>query len=296
MEINELIQKLKTEIKQTQNDAEQARSLERLKEIARVYKGDDEIISSFEIAERLKQGDDEFKILVGCSKFDNILKGFRLKQLITISGITKHGKTSFCIWLTTKMREFNPLWFPLEEGADELIVKFLERGEEPPLFYTPKSSQLYDLKWIEAKIIESIAKYGTKVVFIDQLDFMISSVGENHHLKIAEAMRDIKQIAKKWNIIIFLICHLKKAKLDTNPDLNDLRGSGSIAQESDTVIIIWRETKREKGEVLISNNTNVSIQANRRIGKTGNVRMVFQYGKFTETDHIPEHQNLDEVF
>jgi replicative DNA helicase len=80
----------------------------------------------------------------------------------------------------------------------------------------------------------------------------------------------------------FIIAHLKKTRLDTAPDLEDLRDSSFIAQESDTVIMLWRESKRERGEVTITNNVTLSVQANRRTGKTGNVQMVFKEGKFYE--------------
>jgi replicative DNA helicase len=69
-----------------------------------------------------------------------------------------------------------------------------------------------------------------------------------------------------------------------NPTLESLKGSSSIAQEADTVILLWRETKREKGEIIITNNTNISVQANRRSGTTGNVKMVYNNGHYTEID------------
>lgn len=283
-DIGQLIKNIEIEIQQTQNGLQKTESLERLKEIYLTYKGDDEIISSLELAEEIKNEKEEYKILTGWSGFDNTVGGFRLGQVIAISGITKHGKTSFCIDLTNKIQEEKPVWFPLEEGAKELIRKFLERGEQPPIFYTPRNVKLYNVKWIEMKIIESIAKNGSKIVFIDQLDFIVSLAGDDHHLRVGQTMRELKRLAVKWNVVIVLLCHLRKTRLDANPDLDDLKGSGSIAQESDTVIILWRETIRKNNEVVITNNTNVSVQANRRCGKTGNIKMVFKDGHFLEED------------
>jgi len=120
------------------------------------------------------------------------------------------------------------------------------------------------------------------VVFIDQLDFIVSLQGESHALRVSQTMRDLKGIAKKWNVVIFIICHLSKAKMDTQPTLEDLKGSSSIGQEADTVILLWRESKRENGRMVITNNLNVSVQANRRTGRTGNVQMVYEDGKFLE--------------
>jgi replicative DNA helicase len=107
---------------------------------------------------------------------------------------------------------------------------------------------------------------------------------------IAKTMRELKGLAKKWDILIFTVCHLQKAKMDSQPTLEDLRGSSSIGQEADTVILLWREMKKEGGQVIISNNVNVSIQANRRYGSTGNVKFVYDNGKFTEKEWETEAQ------
>jgi len=197
--------------------------------------------------------------------------------------------TSYAVDLTSRLKDFNPLWFPFEEGAEELIQKFLDRGEDAPLFYTPRTMKQNQLKWLEDKIVESIAKYGTRIVFIDHLHFIVPFTTNRQDLAIGNVMRLLKQIATKWNIVIFLMAHLKKVKSDTQPSIDDLRDASWIGQESDTVMIIWRQTKRNRdGEVVITNNTNISVQANRRTGKTGNVKMVFLDGKFFEQEWADE--------
>ena len=104
-------------------------------------------------------------------------------------------------------------------------------------------------------------------------------------------MRDLKAIAKKWNVVVFIICHLTKAKLDTQPTLEDLRGSAAIGQESDTVVLLWRESTRVDGQVVITDNVNISIQKNRRYGKTGNVKMVYENGRFIEREWMSEAED-----
>lgn len=284
MDIKKLIASLETEIKQTQAGIQQVESLERLKEVASIYDGEDKVIPFSDLVAKIKLNKDEEKVLSGWSGLDDILGGFRLQQVIAVSALTKSGKTSFLMDLTTRIQDYHPLWFPFEESAEELIRKYIERGEEPPLAFTPEVQKVNSIEWIESKIIESIAKYNTRVVFIDHLDYVVPFTSEQHHLAIAKTMRDLKGIAKKWNIIIFLIVHLQKAKMDTQPTLEDLRGSSSIGQEVDTAILLWREMKRELGQVIITDNVNVSVQANRRTGKTGNVKMQYSNGKFLEQD------------
>lgn len=282
--IDKIIIKLQNEIVKTQKIGEQANSLVRLKEIAKVYRGEDRIIPFSEIADRIRNEKEETRVMSGFKGLDDLLKGFRPQQLIVVSALTKSGKTQFCMDLTCKMREQNPLWFPFEESAEELIRKFLERKEEPPHAFTPENMTGKAIEWLESKIVESIAKYDTKIVFIDQLDFIVSMLGENHALNVGQTMRDLKGLAKKWNVIIFIICHLTKTRMDTQPTLEDLKGSSSIGQEADTVILLWRESKRHNREMVITDNVNVSVQANRRTGKTGNVKMVYENGKFIEKE------------
>jgi replicative DNA helicase len=258
MGVEDIIKNLEQEIVQTQKGVEQAESLERLKEVAKVYNGEDKVIPFEDIVQKIKKGDNEEKIMSGWQGLDDILKGFRYQQLIVVSALTKSGKTSFLMDLTTRIQEYHPLWFAFEESAEELIRKYVDRGEEPPRAYTPEITRGNAMDWLESKIVEAIAKYNTRIVFIDHLDFVVSFKAENHHLNIAQAMRDLKGLAKKWNIVIFLVAHLTKAKMDTQPTIEDLRGSASIGQEADTVILLWRETKREDGQVVITDNVNVS--------------------------------------
>lgn len=282
--IDLILKNLENEIVKEQKGQEQADGLLRLKEIAKVYHGEDKVIPFSDIVARISQGDDELKIMSGWQGLDDLLKGFRLQQLVCVSAQTASGKTSFLMDMTTRLKDYNPLWFPFEESSDELVRKFVERGQEPPHAFTPENMTASTMEWLENKIVEAIAKYDSKVVFIDQLDFIVPFIGENHHLAIAKTMRDLKGLAKKWNVVIFIICHLSKVKMDSQPTMEDLRGSASIGQETDTVILLWRETKREAGQVIISNNVNISVQKNRRYGKTGNVKMVYENGRFLEQE------------
>lgn len=293
-DIKSIISRLENEIKQTQKDLVQAESLSRLKEIAKVYKGEDKLVSFEKIADRIRNEKEEVKFMSGFGGLDNLLKGFRPQQLIVVSALTGSGKTSFLMDMTGKMKEMNPLWLPFEEGAEELVRKFLERGEEPPRAFTPDNMTSSTLEWIESKIVESIAKFDTKIVFIDQLDFIVPMKGSDHHLNVGLTMRTLKDIAKKWHVVIFIICHLTKAKMADQPTIEDLKGSSSIGQEADSVILLWRKTKQEGKSLIVTDDVNVSVQKNRRHGKTGNVKMQFENGHFIEYDW--EHNEPKEEY
>jgi replicative DNA helicase len=289
MNIREFIINLQKEIKKQEGVVEQEKRLEQLKEKARKYEGDDQVISSEEFIKKIKSRPEEEKLKTGFRDLDYILDGFRLNQLITLCGPTKTGKTTFAMELTIRMKEHNPMWIPFEEGAEELIAKFLDRKEQPPQFYTPEHLTSKTINWIEQKIVESIAKYNTKVVFIDHLHFIVPFTVERHDLAVGRTMRELKGLAKRWNVCIFILAHLKKTKLTEQPTLEDIRDSSFVAQESDTVMMIWRRSKRVNGKMEITNDSGLSIQANRRTGKTGNIEMVFKDGRFLEKAWEVEH-------
>lgn len=298
-EIDKLIEDLGKEITQSEDDAYREDALLRLQHIALAYHGADKVISSHDLWEEVKNRPEEPKMHTGFKGLDKILDGFRPKQLVILSGITKHGKTTFAIELSVRLKEQKPLWLTFEEPAEDIIQKFVERNEEIPLFFTPQRNELYDLGWIEKKIIESIAKFGSKIVFIDHLGFVVRrEYQESQEQATARTVRAFKTMAKKWNVVIVLLCHLVKIEIDTHPNLEDLKDSSAIAQEADTVMFLWRATKKKRKtkEVVITNAAYLSVQANRRTGRTGYIKLYFMDGRYEEKnwdeDMIFESQNI----
>lgn len=297
--VEQIIKDLQEDIVKTQDGHQQAESLSRLKEIALKYKGEDRVVSFDQIAADMASRPEELRIMSGWNDLDSILGGFRPQQLIVVSALTKSGKTSWLMDLTSRISSYSPLWFPFEESAEELVRKFVERGHEIPKAFSPQAlrqGHLTMMQWIESKIVESIAKHGSRIVVIDQLDFIVPFSGDNHSLRVGEAMRSCKSLAKKWDVVVFLICHLVKARMDAQPTLEDLKGSSSIAQEADTVILLWRESNRINGQMVTTNNVNVSVQANRRTGSTGNVKMSYIDGRFLEKDWKGMDDGADDDF
>jgi replicative DNA helicase len=233
------------------------------------------------------------KIYSGLKELDEILGGFTPSQVIVIAAQTKSGKTSFCMELTIQMADQHPVWLPFEEPADELIQKFIDRGEEPPVFYTPQKLVPKNIEWVEQRIIEAQAKFDSKIMFIDHLSFLTGMSMERQDLLIGETMRGLKTMANKWGMIIVLISHLRKTRMTDLPNLEDLRDSSYVAQEADTVIMLWRKTERsERGKMEIGDMTTISVQANRRTGRTGNFRRKYEKGRFTEVTNYYDEEDM----
>ena len=292
MNTKELLNSLENEIKTMQNDAAKQAALMRVQEMAKNYEGEDKVVSSLDLYQDLKDNPPAPGLPTGIAGLDQILGGLSTKHLVVLSGVTKHGKTSLALYIANQMGSEKPMMLLFEESAQELILKYIDRDQEPPLFYTPQRVKDRTLSWIESKIVESKAKYGSKVIFIDHLEFIRPERAQRQSNDFSRTneldsiVYAIKELAQKWNVVVVLLCHLVKAEIDKHPNLQDLRGTAAIAQVADTVMFIWRETKKDRktGAITITNLTNLSVQANRRTGKTGNIKLVYGDGRYVEED------------
>lgn len=284
-EIDKLIASLGKEIEKTQVDSTREDQMLRLRRVAEQYEGEDRQAHTDELLSAAKEKAEEKVIPTGYKGLDVILKGFIPGQLIVMSAATKSGKTTFCMELTDRMKAENPMWLSFEEGIDELLIKFEEGHKTYPHLYAPLQMKGNTLEWVEKKIVEAKVKFDTRLVFIDHLHFIVPFTSERQDLAIGQAMRELKRMAREWGVVIVLIAHIKKTRVDRSPTLEDLRDSSFVAQEADTVIMLYRHAFRDdEGDMSVTNNVNVSVLANRRTGKTGNVKMVYEGGKFMEKE------------
>ncbi|HZE87627.1 MAG TPA: DnaB-like helicase C-terminal domain-containing protein [Methylomirabilota bacterium] len=284
MDTKALLNSLEKEIRNNENSLQQDQQLLRLQSIAAQYEGDDRVISTTELLEEIKNTPIKEKFFSGFKDLDIKMEGFVTGENIFLTGITKHGKTSFCMELSVRFREQNPLWLSFEERAIDLLRKFHSKTGEYPLFFTPRKNERPNLEWIETKIVEAKAKFDSKVVFIDHIGFLSDAErgkDDTEASRLERISRTIHSLAVKWDVLIFLMGHLTKVRSDQNPDIENIKGSSAMAQESDLTMLIWRKTHREGEKVIIENVTNLSLQANRR-GQTGNIEFIYRGGHFLE--------------
>lgn len=284
MKIPELIASLEKEIRNESKTLEQETALLRLKDIAKTYEGDDRVVSSEELVEMVRLMPVKEKFHTGFETLDKKMDGFVTGESIFLTGITKHGKTSMCMELSARFEKQNPLWLSFEERAIDLLRKFHEKTGTFPKFFTPRQNERPDLDWVEKKIVEAKAKYDSKIVFIDHIGFLADAErgkDDTEASRLERISRGIHSLAVKWDVLILLMGHLTKVRSDQNPDIENIKGSSAMAQESDLTILLWRRTIRNNGKVEIGNETNLSLQANRR-GQNGNIEFVYSKGRFQE--------------
>lgn len=280
--VQELIKKISGEREETKKALYDAEGLVRLQEIAKEYNGEFKLIWSDDLLKEIQSRPHVPLHKTGLVKLDALIGGFREQQLITISAHSKHGKTAMGLFLVEQLATLNPVMIPLEQSNEELVQQRFDNGYSIPRFLSPSrlASQV-TVDWIEQRVVEGIAKHNTRLVLIDHLGYIddFGSDGrykkENLAYRIEMIMKGLKNVAKKWNIIILLLVHISQADEAKPPTLQDLKGSSSILQESDMVMMLWRKSTAKAKVRVYENKTMISILANRRTGKNGNIGLEF---------------------
>lgn len=278
---------IESQLKALEEESASKEEVERVEQMALEYAGEDRVIDTetyLEAMEKLRGGE-SFKIFSGLPQLDYIIEGFWEGNVCIISGPTKEGKTTFCQTLTMKFAAEGKgvLWLPFDTPGEELIQRF----SEPVKFYLPKkNAAVKDLNWVEQKIIEGIAKYDTRVVFIDHLGSLVHTgmTNANYATYLQHIMVKLKEIAIKWRVVIFLNHHINKIPTDQPPMLSNLKDSSGVAQEADQVLMIWRRKKRTDQGVEYGNTALLQVQANRRNGRSGIVKLDHKGDHFEESE------------
>lgn len=282
MKIEELIKKIENEQSKVSEDLKNTSGLLRLKQVAEAYNGEYRLVWSDQLLEEIKTRPKKTLYKTGLPALDEIIGGFKEQQLITLSAATKHGKTQFGLFLMEQLAELNPVMIPLEQSNEEIIEQRYDNGYSIPKFLSPeKLAARVTVDWIEERIVEGIAKYNSKFVLIDHLGY-INDFGtegefkrENLAYRIGQIMKGLKNLAKKWGVIIVLLVHISQKDESHPPTMEDIKNSSDIAQESDMVVMLWRKNEQKNKVRIYQNETLVSVMANRRTGRNGNVGLKF---------------------
>jgi len=264
--------------------------LERIKGMWEKYSGEDDVVSFKDLETEMANEAPAVKVMTKFADLDKLIDGFRYEQLIVLSAQEKTGKTSFAIELVDSMRDQYPCYFLFEQSAQEIIRQRKERGQDIPHGYAPRKNVDNAWKWVEERMLESMVKHGSRVFVIDNVDWLAKEYANGQRTD--EVMRDlllkIKNFCKQWEVIIFLIAHVKKVPMQDIPQPDDIKDTSAFKQIADTVLILWRKTKEEKVEgtktkaPYRTNETLLWVAENRQTGRTGYVQLVFDGKSFAE--------------
>lgn len=259
----------------------------------------------------------------GFSELDNILGGFQKSDLIILAARPAMGKTSLALDFARNAAKNNiPVGlFSLEMSKEQLVDRMLcseanvdlwkmrtgklsQSGEsdefprighamgvlsEIPLYLDDSAGcTVIDIR-TKARRLQM--EHGLEMLIIDYLQLMEGSAkSESRVQEIAKISRALKQLARELNIPIIALSQLSRSVEHANPPipkLSHLRESGSIEQDADLVMFVYREEYYNK-ETPRKNITDILI-AKHRNGPTGQVELFFDQTKAT-------FKNLDKRF
>lgn len=242
------------------------------------YDGKDKVIKASELKEYLEKQPKPRAFQTGLNMLDKELNDIQAGEIIVISGPTCNGKTTLARAFTTcfSRKGIQSLWFSFEDSPSHFFSKFPDN--ELPDFCLPQELISRKFDWIEDKIIEAKIKYNIDIVFIDHLHYIVDFkdiATNNSSLYIGAVMRNLKMLANKHNIAIFLIAHMAKTAEGKEPSKNDIRDSSFIQQEADAILIIWRNIKVNENTNVFEYATNQSKLKIDKARRTGNFRTIY---------------------
>ncbi len=281
------------------------RGLERLSDV---------LVQTMERLDMLSRHDETIApVPTGISDLDRIITGLNRSDLILLAARPGMGKTSFALNIAKNaacVSKKTVAVFSLEMTKEQLASRLLS-SEALVSGTTIRTGKLNKEEWqriwqatdILGKanlylddtpgitVPEMKAKLrrlkNIDLVIIDYLQLMSSGRrSDNRVQEISEITRNLKILAKEINVPVICLSQLSRAseqRADHRPQLSDLRDSGSIEQDADIVLFLYREgyynRDEENTNAAIDQNSGECIVAKNRHGEMNTVKLHWQ-GEF----------------
>jgi replicative DNA helicase len=275
-----------------------------------------------ELQEKKNHKDGLTGIPSGFSRLDRVTSGWQKSDLVIIAARPGMGKTAFIVSaLRNAAVDFNhPVAiFSLEMASLQLVNRLISAEAELESEKIKKGN-LAEFEWqqlvhktsrlssapifiddtpalsileLRAKCRRLKAEHNIQMIVIDYLQLMKGEMGGNREQEIASISRALKGVAKELNVPVIALSQLSRGVEtrggDKRPQLSDLRESGSIEQDADIVMFLYRpeyykidvdeegQPTQGMAEVIIAKHRNGSLE---------NVKLKFigKYTKFADYD------------
>lgn len=256
----------------------------------------------------------------GFPELDAKTSGFQKGDMILIAARPSMGKTTFALNLVeyAALRAGkSAVFFSLEMSKEQLAYKLLCSEANVDMLKL-RTGNLEDSDWeniarasgplaatqifiddtpgisvmeMRSKCRRLKIEHGIDLIAVDYLQLMSGSSTESRQQEVSEISRSIKALAKEMQCPVIALSQLSRApeqRADHRPMLSDLRESGSIEQDADIVMFLYRDEYYNKETE--DKNVAECIIAKQRNGPTGTVKLAWlgQYSKFGRLDF--EHQ------
>ena len=265
---------------------------------------------------RQKNGGGLRGLPTGLKSLDDILKGLRPGAVTVVAGTTSSGKTALAVQIADRVAEHcGPvLFFSAEMTAEELTERILSRRSGVD-HDSLRGGTLSAADWSRltqaagefsngagkrlmvddmggltcGRIASSLAREnirgGAALLVVDHLQLVRPSGRKpSRYEQITDISGDIKSLALRFGVPVLLLSQLNRSSTRDarKPNLSDLRDSGAIEQDADSVVFIHRD---QGARDQIDREATTLIVAKNRSGKLGEVYLHFDM----------DHQGFAEV-
>lgn len=257
----------------------------------------------------------------GFVDLDRLLGGLQRSDLIIVAGRPGMGKSSFGLTIAhnVALKHNKVVAFFSLEMSGEQVVQRLIAGETGINSQRLRIGDIHDVEWdkmvkaggslsetmvfvddssspspmeIRTKSRRLAAEYGLDLIIVDYLQLLRSGIrSENRVQEVSYISRSLKGLARELNVPVIAMSQLSRAietRQDKRPVLADLRESGSIEQDADVVLFIYRDEK--DNEDTDRKHIADILLAKHRNGPTGQIslRFVGEQTKFVDLDTYHE--------
>jgi len=261
----------------------------------------------------------------GFERLDNMTSGFQNSDLIILAARPSMGKTAFALNIARNAAVSSGLpvaFFSLEMSKEQLSMRLLTAEARVNAFRL-RSGHISKEDWIKitdaASLLDTVPIYiddsagltvmeirakarrmkkekNIGLIVVDYLQLMRpTTTGERRDLEVSEMSRSLKSLAKELDIPIIVLSQLNRApeqNHDKRPLLSHLRESGSLEQDADVVLFIYRDEVYNKAEDNANRGVAEIIIGKQRNGPIGKVFLQFEasYTRFQDlaTENYPE--------
>ncbi|WML38676.1 DnaB-like helicase C-terminal domain-containing protein [Neobacillus sp. OS1-2] len=238
-------------------------------------------------------------VQTGIKKLNNMTNGFQDSEVTIIAARPSMGKTDVVIHFAKQAgwQGYLPIIFSLEMpeasitdrllastgGFNRMRMRNLNKGlsdeqkEQWPNIITRVSEtkiQIFDgagqsVQEMRAKTRKMVHQFPDRkpIIFIDYLTLIRSAefYGGNAHLQVTEISKNLKGMAKEFNCPVICLAQLNRSveqRQEKRPMMSDIRESGSVEQDADLIIFLYREKYYDKNsssdvlELIVAKNRN----------------------------------------
>ena len=309
--------------------------------------------SSLQLVEKAFKKKGQYSgVVSGFNDLDNMLGGLQNSDLVILAGRPSMGKTALATniafnaakYYSNEEEKGSVVMFSLEMSAEQIGLRILaeqsripsdklrkgELNEKDSAALSSTYQEIHQLNFffddspnltvseLRSKLRRYKKLYNIKLVLIDYLQLIKSERSRDNRVnELSEITRSLKQLAKEFDLPVVSLSQLSRQvenRDDKRPLLSDLRESGSIEQDADVVMFIYRESYylqrneptrgpdesqdsyQKKHDAWKDRNEEVFnkaelIVAKQRNGPTGKIDLYFddKYTKFLGMDKNNDH-------